>query len=199
MIHKILKTTGILAGSVASLLMMASIAPAGDFSEGSKAKEWGLSEEVKATFSGKVVDILCELSGDCPDNCGAGERHLGIVRSADNALISVLKNRQAAFNGATDDLLPFCNQKVDVDGVLIADEEEYGAKFYMVQFIRPSGDTDWQKATRWTKAWKARNPEFAKGKGAWFRRDPRVNAALEKDGRFGLGHEVDDKYRKENF
>ena len=197
--NRLFKTTGLLAGSIASLMMMTSSAVSGDFSEGSKAREWGLTEEVKATFSGKVVDIMCELSGNCSDNCGNGDKHLGIVRSADDKLILVLKNRQAAFNGATEDLLPYCNKTVDVDGVLIADEEEYGAQFYMIQFIRVSGEEKWNKTNRWTKQWAKKNPDVAKGKGPWFRRDPRVVAAIEKDGRFGLGHEADDEYRKENF
>ena len=36
------------------------------------AEEWGIEFEEKARFEAKVVDILCELSGDCPDNCGGG-------------------------------------------------------------------------------------------------------------------------------
>ena len=97
---------------VSASLSMSAFAK--DFSEGSQAKEWNLYGEVKSTFSGKVVDIMCELTGDCPANCGDGKRNLGIVRDADNKLIMVLKNRQAAFNGATEDLLPYCNKTVDV-------------------------------------------------------------------------------------
>ena len=197
MTGKIFKLSGLVAGSLAALLVTAPFAVAADFSEGSKAKEWGLTDEEKATFSGKVVDILCELSGDCPDNCGNGTRNLGIVRAGDSKLVSVLKNRQSSFNGATEDLLPYCNKQVDVDGLLIGDSEEYTAKFYMVQFIRDAGAEKWNKASLWTKEWKKRNPE-AKGKGPWFRRDPRVIAQIEKDGNFGLGHAADDKYREEN-
>lgn len=197
MSNMILKQTGFLAGSVAVLAIATSVSLGQDFSGGSKAKEWGLSEEELATFSGKVVDVLCELSGDCPDNCGDGKRNLGIVRDADGKLVMVLKNGQAAFNGATDDLLPYCNRQVDVDGLLIADPEEFGAKFYMVQYIRENGATEWNKARLWTAAWKKRNPE-AVGKGPWFRRDPRVRAQIEKDGYFGLGAETDEAYRKEN-
>ena len=31
------------------------------------AKEWGLPDEVVARFDATVVDVLCELTGDCPD------------------------------------------------------------------------------------------------------------------------------------
>lgn len=186
----------VFAASVAVAVTAVPVAAA-DFSEGSQAKEWGLTEEEKAVFSGKVVDILCELSGDCPDNCGNGLRQLGVVRDADNQLIAVLKNTQAAFNGAADDLLPYCNKDVDVDGLLIGDLEEVTAKYYMVQFIRNKGDAEWNKTNLWTKEWAKKNPD-SKGKGPWFRRDPRVAAQIEARGHFGLGHEADQKYLEEN-
>ena len=183
--------------SAAFLVSGNEILVAQDFAEGSQAKEWGLLGEEKALFSGKVVDILCELAGDCPDNCGNGLRQLGIVRASDNALIPVLKNRQTSFNGAVDDLLPFCNKNVDVDGVLVADEDLLATKVYMVQFIRNTGEEEWKNANRWTKEWAKRNPD-SKGKGPWFRRDPRVKAQIEAEGHFGLGAEADLAWIKEN-
>lgn len=192
------KTTTFLAvlGSAFAISTVAVFA--GEFSEGSKAKEFGLQEEEKATFSGKVVDVLCELSGDCAEKCGEGKRLLGVLREADRQLVLVLKNAQFQFNGPVEDLVPYCNKQVDVDGLLIGDQEVYGAKFYMLQFIRESGQAEWKKANTWTAAWKARNPEIANQKGPWFRRDPRVRKQIEATGYFGLGHEVDDKYREEN-
>ncbi len=71
----------------AGLAATATTAMAADFSKGSNAKEIGLVGEEKAMFSGKVVDILCELSRDCPANCGDGKRQLGVVRKADNVLV----------------------------------------------------------------------------------------------------------------
>ncbi len=168
------------------------------YSEGSKAREYGFQDEEKASFSGKVVDVLCEVAGNCVAQCGGGARILGIVRDADNALVMVLKNGQFSFNGPVEDLAPYCNQKVDVDGLLIADPEDYGAKFYMVQLIRKSGEAEWGKANKWTGAWKKKNPEVAKGKGPWFRRDLRVLKQIEATGYFGLGLEADEKYRAEN-
>ena len=106
----------------ASLAVTATAAIGADFSKGSNAKEIGLVGEQKAMFSGKVVDILCELSGDCPANCGDGKRQLGIVRQADNVLVVVSKNSQFEFNGAVDDLLPYCNKAIDADGLLIGDD-----------------------------------------------------------------------------
>ena len=36
------------------------------------AKEWGIDGEEVAQFEAKAVDVLCELTGDCPTNCGDG-------------------------------------------------------------------------------------------------------------------------------
>lgn len=192
------KLSGIFFGAAFLLISSAAVHAEGEYSEGSNAKEFGLIDEEKATFSGKVVDVLCELSGDCAEQCGSGNRNLGIVREGDGKLILVLKNSQFSFNGPVPDLLPYCNKQVDVDGLLVGDGEYYGAKFYMVQFIRETGSGDWNKANKWTAAWKERNPEVANGKGPWFRRDPRVLKQIDASGYFGLGQEADDKYRAEN-
>lgn len=194
---KSIKNIGLLVSTVASLALVTSVSFAGDFTKGSKAKEYGLNEAVQSTFSAKVVDLLCEVAGQCTDNCGDGSRHLGLVRDADNRLISVLKNGQFSFNGPAEDLLPYCNKQVDVDGIMIGDPEDHNTQFYMVQFIKGAGAAEWNKANKWTKKWEERNPE-AKGKGPWFRRDPRVKEQIKANGYFGLGKEADAKYAKEN-
>ncbi len=176
--------------ALAAILLTASSATAADFSEGSQAKEWGLLGEELAVFDAKVVDVLCELTGDCPENCGDGKRQLGLVRKADNALVLPLKNGQAAFSGAATDLAPYCGQTIGVDGVLVGDEDQTAVKYYMVQLIRPEGASEWVKANQWTKEWAKRNPDAA-GKGPWFRRDPRILAMIEKEGYLGIGLEAD--------
>lgn len=178
------------------LALGASVRAAG-FAEGSQARSWKLKGEEKALFSGKVVDVLCELAGDCPPNCGGGKRHLGILRETDGQLVLVLKNAQSAFNGAAEDLLPYCNRQVDVDGLLTGDDETVLAKFFQLQFIRLTGEEEWQPATHWTRRWVEKNPD-ATGSGPWFRRDPRVLKQLEKDGHFGLGLEEDQKFLESN-
>jgi hypothetical protein len=192
MLKPVVILSALLAGTVLAQ------AQEGKFSQGSEAKEFGLWEEEKALFSGKVVDVACELTGDCPDNCGDGNRIMGIVRDADDVLVLVLKNAQFSFNGPVEDLLPFCQKQVDVDGLLIGDEETYGVKYYMVQKIRDKGAPEWQAANKWTAAWNARNPEAAAEKGPWFRKDPRVRKQIEATGYFGLGAEADQQYREEN-
>ena len=176
----------------AVMIAMAAPAHAADFSEGSEAKEWGLAGEEKARFTAKVVDVLCELGGDCAANCGDNRRQLGLLREADGALVYVLKNRQAAFTGAATDLYPFCGKEVEVDGVTVQNEDIPNApKLYMVQLIREQGAEKWTKTSRWTKEWNKANPDLKKVKGPWFRKDPRVTEAIEADGYLGLGAEAD--------
>ncbi|NRB03108.1 MAG: hypothetical protein HRU30_07565 [Rhodobacteraceae bacterium] len=169
-----------------------------DFSEGSKAKGWGLIAEKKAKFEAKVVDLVCEFSGDCPADCGAGKRQFGLIRTADNVMVLPLKNGQRSFAGAAVELLPYCNQTVVVDGLLLEDED-YGFKnVYMVQFVQGPNDEKPVKGNKWSKNWAKEHPE-AKGKGPWFRRDPRVKEIIATEGYLGLGLDVDKTFIEENF
>lgn len=169
----------------------------GAFSEGSEAKSWNLTAQEKARFTAKVVDILCEIAGDCPKDCGAGTRQMGLVREADGALIFPNKNGQPIFTGAATDLAPYCGKMVEVDGLLTGGDEitPGSAKIYQVQRIRELGG-EWKKANRWTKEWARKNPD-AKGKGPWFRRDPRITEEIAKDGYLGLGPDEDKVFIKD--
>ena len=172
-----------------ALALLAAPLAAQDFSENSEAKTWNLYAEVPALFDATVVDIMCDITGDCPADCGGGDRQLGLKRSADGVLVLAMKNNQPAFTGAVVDLLPYCGQDVTVDGLLIDDEDFPVKNVYLVQRIK-AGDADWAKASQWTKVWAAENPD-AKGKGPWFRRDPRIAAEIEREGYLGLGQETD--------
>ncbi|MEM1075739.1 MAG: hypothetical protein AAF665_06365 [Pseudomonadota bacterium] len=180
-----------------ALALCASPLAAQDFSEGSEARPWDLWGEVPARFEAKVIDILCDLTGDCPNDCGAGKRQLGLVRTADDVLILPMKNSQPAFSGAAQELAPFCNQVIEVDGLLIEDEDFPISNVYLVQRIK-ARDADWIKANTWTKKWAAEHPEAA-GKGPWFRRDLRIKEIIEREGYLGLGLAVDQKFAEDFF
>ena len=171
---------------IAIAAIAASPLAAQDFSEGSTAKSWNLFGEIPGFFEAKVVDPLCELTGNCPDNCGDGTRQLALLRTADNVMVLPLKNNQPAFTGAANELQPFCGQQVEVDGLLIEDDFLGATNVYQIQKIRAAGTEEWVKASKWTKDWAKAHPE-AKGKGPWFRRDPRVKAEIEAEGYLGLG------------
>jgi len=59
-------------------------------------------------------------------------------------------------------------------------------------------DSAVQKNQFLTKIWAKENPE-AKGKGAWFRRDPRIRAMIADEGYLGLGLEIDEAFIKDWF
>jgi len=172
-----------------ALTLLAAPLAAQDFSANSNARSWNLYAETPALFDATVVDVMCDITGDCPANCGDGSRQLGLKRTADDVLVFVTKNNQPAFTGAAVDLLPYCGQEVTVDGLMIEDEDFPVKNIYLVQRIK-AGDADWAKASQWTKVWAKENPD-AKGKGPWFRRDPRVKAEIARDGYLGLDLETD--------
>ncbi len=180
--------------SVALIWLLAVPALAeGEFAEGSEAASWGLLGEENARFEAVVVDLLCELTGDCAANCGDGGRYLGLKRSSDNALLIANKNLQGVFSGAIEDLLPHCGKAIEVDGLLVGDEEMTPAKVFQVQRLREPGG-EWQKADRWTRAWNAANPELAEVKGRWYRKDPRVMSEIKAEGHLGLGLKTDEEF-----
>lgn len=182
---------------IALLATVSSPAAAQDFSDGSEAKTWNLYAEVPATFEATVVDLLCEFTGDCPSDCGAGSRQLGLKRSVDGVLVLAMKNNQPAFSGAATDLAPWCNQVVQVDGLMIEDEDLGTQNIYLVQTIEPAGGEK-TKANQFTTKWAERNPDAA-GSGPWFRRDPRIKEVIEREGYLGLGLDADATYAAENF
>ncbi|MEJ6396324.1 hypothetical protein [Yoonia sp. 208BN28-4] len=182
--------------SLALLALIASPADAQDidFETGSEARSWNLYAEYPATFEATVVDILCELTGDCVDNCGDGARQLGLLRTVDDVLVFPNKNSQPAFTGAAQELLPYCGQLVDVDGLELYDDDLGAFNIYLVQKIRAAGTEEWTTANSWTKDWAEANPDAA-GSGPWFRRDPRVLAEIAEEGYFGLGLEADEEIK----
>ena len=152
------------------------------------AKSWGITNEKEAKFSGTVVDITCELTGDCPENCGDGKRQLGI-KTADQGVILVSKNL-TLYTGAAEELKGYCNQEVEVDGLFT---ENRGVRFFQVQKMRSPGES-WKKANLFHKAWAAENNTKKRKAKRWYRKDTRVKAIIEKDGYLGLGAAEDEKF-----
>lgn len=193
-----LPLTALLAAALAASATAQDAAPQ-PFAEGSEANPWGLYAEQPARFEARVVDVLCEIAGDCPEDCGDGTHQLGLLRTADDALVLPNKNDQPLFTGAVVELRPFCGRDVEVDGLLIEDPDLGARNVYLVQRIREVGDGDWTAADRWTEAWAEANPDAAQGDAPWFRRDPRVSAMIEADGYLGIGQEADAAFIEELF
>ncbi len=148
------------------------------------AESWGLPEEEKTRFEAKVVDALCELTGDCPDRCGGGKRQLGLL-TGEGELILPLKN-VVPFAGATVELLEFCGKQVTADGLFSTNR---GIKVFALQFVREAPDGKWQRANRFAGQWAEANGVDAKSKTTqqWFRNDPAVMKVIERDGKLGTG------------
>ena len=178
-----------------SALALALAAPAhadghlAQFSENSQATPWNLGFEVPARFNATVVDLLCEVAGDCDNECAPG-RQMALLRHADGVLTYPNKNGQPLFTGAAVELEPYCGLEVEVDGLLIDDPEIGATNVYLMQCIREIGTENWEFSRSWTVRWAEENPDVA-GSGPWFRRDPRVLARIEALGYLGngLGHQ----------
>lgn len=155
------------------------------------AEEWGLPEEETARFEAKVVDMLCELSGDCPANCGGGKRQLGLI-DAQGKLILPLKNA-TPFSGASAELIDFCGKRVIADGLFTTNN---GYKVFALQFVREAPSGKWRRANRFLPKWAMRNglPADSPKTRRWFANDPRVKKLIGEHGVFGLGKEADRKY-----
>lgn len=157
------------------------------------AESWGLPDEEKARFEAKVVDILCELTGDCPDNCGGGKRQLGLLQD-DGALVLPVKNK-AIFAGVVDELIDFCAKRVVADGLFTSNR---GYKIFALQFVKQAPDGKWRGADRFLPKWAERNGLDAKDPKVkrWFENDPRIKERIEADGKLGLGLAADKKFQE---
>ena len=172
-----------LAAVVAAVLLTSGAARA--------AESWGLPGEEIVRFEAKVVDLLCELTGDCPAQCGAGTRQLGLLKD-DGTLVLPLKN-QTFFSGAVDELIDFCAQRVVADGLMVTNR---GYTIFALQFVKAAPDGKWRRADRFLSKWAKRNGLDPKDKKVkrWFENDPRVEALIARDGKLGLGLEADRKF-----
>jgi hypothetical protein len=190
----------LIAIGVAAALLAGPAGAEGEFAEGSQITGWdNLQGREPALFRAKVVDLVCALTGDCPEDCGGGARQMALLREADGALILAAKNAEPLFTGATRDLAPYCGETVTVDGLLIGNPELTDTKVYQVFLIRREGSDKWARAERWSRLWKRENRDAAKKGGEWFRHDPAVRAAIEANGWLGLGAEADRQFIEEFY
>ena len=155
------------------------------------AEEWGLPDEKISRFEAKVVDILCELTGDCPNNCGDGKRQLGLI-NGDGKLILPSKN-SVIFAGTALELIDFCGKQVIADGLLTTNR---GYTIFALQFVKEAPNGKWRRANRFTGKWAKQNGIDPKSKktNRWFAHDPQVKAIIAKNGKLGLGLAADKAY-----
>ncbi len=155
------------------------------------ADEWGLPDEEVVRFQAKVVDIACELTGNCPANCGDGKRQLGLI-DAKGKLILAIKNA-TPFSGTADELIDFCGKQVIADGLFTTNN---GYTVFALQFVREAPKGKWRRANRFLPNWAKRHhlPADSKKSRRWFANDFQVKKLIQEQGGLGLGPEADRKY-----
>ncbi len=157
--------------SMASLACSAGLALA--------AEGWGIEHEKETRVEAKVVDLLCEVTGDCTENCGGGKRQLGLLFD-DGRLVPVVKNFDI-FAGAVDDLQPFCGKRITADGLMISNPK---MPLFALQFKREAPDGKWSRANWFGKNWSKANG--GKKAASWYKHDERVLKVLAEDGVYGV-------------
>jgi len=184
-VRSTLTRMGLLLGLLGSISFLSSCAtPVGEVAA------WPVTNAEQSAVTGTVVDVLCELSGNCADNCGEGKRQLAI-KTEINGTVLVSKNL-TNYSGAADDLWPFCGEMVEVNG-LFTDHKD--VRFFQAQNIRKPGG-QWQQTTGYLQAWSNRSGQPTSLAKDWQYHDARVKAIIERDGRLGLGPEADNEYFK---
>jgi len=177
---------------VLATLLCIGLLQAGCASTPGNIAVWPITGAEKNQFSGEVVDVQCELSGNCDTECGQGKRQLA-VKSQDQNLGTVLVAKNLNnYSGGVDELWQFCGQQVDVNGLFT---DHKGIRFFQVQNIRVPGG-QWQKATKYLDAWAQRSGKSVQQAKNWQEHDERVKKIIERDGRLGLGVEADQSYFK---
>jgi hypothetical protein len=141
------------------------------------ADAWGLPDEKEQQVKGRVVDVLCLAGRDCPPDCGAGKRQLGLL-TEDGRLVLAAKGG-VNFAGAVLDLLPHCGKTVEADGLMI---ENPRMRIYFVQYLRTDPAQPWAPADAFVRAWSARHGVTEE----WMRADPAVQAQIARNGKLGI-------------
>lgn len=161
-----------------TLLCLTALLAIGAGQHARAASSWGIYGEEEARIQATAVDILCALTGDCPDDCGGGRRQMGLLRE-DGTLLLAIKNNDP-FAGTANDLAPFCGQLIEADGLLIRNDH---FPMFVVQFKRALPDGEWRRANWFTRDWEQ---EHGGDGSRWYESDPTVTEELEANGILGL-------------
>jgi len=167
-----------------SLSLIMSVVIAGCATPVGEVQRWGISGVEVAELNGEVVDVLCELSGNCAEQCGAGSRQLGM--KTDEGIVLIAKDLNI-YTGGAEDLWPFCSQQLVINGQFT---ETGSMRVFQVQNVREPGGP-WMRTTRFLETWAEKNGQPLSSANRWYRQDPRVKTILERDGRLGLGPDAD--------
>jgi len=138
------------------------------------AEGWGIEHEKISRMDAKVVDIVCELTGDC----GNGKRQLGLLTDT-GRLIPVVKG-QDVFANAVPDLVKHCGKVVTADGLLI---ENPKMTLFMLQFGKLAKNGKWRRANAFGRQWAGKHGKPA---NQWFKHDPLIRQTITTNGKLGV-------------
>lgn len=141
------------------------------------AEPWGIPGEKPLVLKGRVVDAICHLTGQCPPDCGAGKRQLGLALADGTFRLAAKGN--VDFAGATPDLIGSCGREIEADGLVI---ETPDITLFFVQGVRAEPSQAFTPADRFKTEWEARNGKAEE----WWRADPQANRILAEDGPLGV-------------
>lgn len=164
------------AGLLAALTLLAPAVQA--------ASPQGFNGEQSVTVTGKVADMLCLLTGDCPADCGAGTRQLGVLSGT--GTLYLLAKTETPFAGAVADFLPQCGKEVTIDGLSVTANR---ATILYADRVRETEKTPWRPLIGFIVDWSARNGFGAMSAQAdsWWEHDPLIRAHIARFGKTGLG------------
>ena len=157
------------AAALSTALLAAGPAPA--------AEPWGIPGEKPMVLKGRVVDAICHLTGQCPRDCGAGRRQLGIAVAG--GPFRLVAKGAVDFAGAVPDLIGYCGREIEADGLLIETPE---IVLFFVQGVRSDASGPFTPADRFKAEWEARHGKAEE----WWRADPEANRILAEDGPYGI-------------
>jgi hypothetical protein len=147
------------------------------------ADSLGVSNEQLLVTKGKVVDLACELTHECPPDCGAGKRPLGL--KTDGGKLYVAAKSNTIFAGLSHDLVAYCGMEIIADGLTTSN---YGTTLLMIQRFKPNGAADWVLTDKFATDWAKQQNAAPDGKETeeWYRHDADVLRAVDRHGKTGL-------------
>jgi hypothetical protein len=141
------------------------------------ADEMGTPYEKTFETSGMIVDLVCDLTGSCPANCGAGKRQLG-VKLADGSLLPIVKGATIFANGV-ETILPYCGKTIILDGLLV---ENPKMRVYDAQRIKENAAAPWRSTEDFEVQFQLKYGKTDE----WYRKEPRVAAEIAETGKLGI-------------
>jgi len=147
------------------------------------ADSLGVHNEQIVTLKGKVVDLACEVTGNCASDCGSGKRPLGLLTEDGKLYVAAKSN--TIFAGLLKDIVTQCGKTIIADGLTTSDHD---ATLLMIQRYKTSDNGNWVETDGFAADWSKRHstPIDSKMTEEWYRNDWVVKGAVARRGKLGV-------------